>query len=107
LNSVTAGRGKVAVCKITIRWSSSVKYITIIDQDSLKSSSGREGMITRREIFFLIGSIPAAVYLGSCAAKRMLSPRIKGTPPYTFLFCNDLHISNDEQEAYFTDSVEN
>lgn len=64
-------------------------------------------MVTRRKILTLFGGMPVVALFGSCAAGRKGRSRQTGGRPWTFLFCNDLHVSSDAEEAWFAECIGN
>ena len=63
-------------------------------------------MLTRREFVTLCCFSPTLLSLGSCTAARKLSLRSEDNYLYSFLFCNDIHITTEEHELYFAASID-
>ncbi len=63
-------------------------------------------MTTRREILKTIAASPALLYFNSCSSTK---PRTGGRRKllYSFIFCNDLHVTTGQHADYFAESIEN
>ncbi len=62
-------------------------------------------MTTRRKFIKTLAVSPALLYLNSCAStKRKANQKRKLL--YSFIFCNDLHITTDQHADYFAQSIE-
>ena len=62
--------------------------------------------MNRRAFVKYLSGACAGLLTSSCVSSKGLSAG-KDAPLFSFLFCNDLHINNEEHAAYFIESVEN
>ena len=60
----------------------------------------------RRNFIKILGGSSTLLYFSSCATTKTVAYK-RGTLLYSFLFCNDIHVSTQEQAGYFGESINN
>jgi len=60
----------------------------------------------RRNFIKTLGGSSALLYFSSCATTKAVAYK-RGKLLYSFLFCNDIHVTTQEQAGYFGESINN
>lgn len=60
----------------------------------------------RRNFIKIISGSSALLLVNSCATTKKVAYK-RGKPLYSFLFCNDIHLTTQEHAQYFAESIDN
>lgn len=61
----------------------------------------------RRDFTKIISCTPALLYFNSCGSSRKFTADKRSKLLYSFLYCNDIHVTTDAHAQYFAESIDN